>query len=147
MGGVGLVVSAAEALLHGHRTRSLSPRELALARRYFSSTELELACVHEGSVLFARGLRIAFVVGRIVKTWGPPSPALLMHELVHVRQFRRWGWAYVAKALAAQAGQGYSYVGRNPLTLNAEQEAARLEDIARADMGMGRRYVCDRRVA
>ena len=147
LAGVGVAVVAAEVLLHGDVLRRLTEAERGVARAYFAARELDGVRVHEGSALFARGLRIAFVVGPIVKAWGRPTSSLLVHELVHVRQYRRWGWAYVAKALAAQWGQGYGYAGKRAGRLNAEQEAAWVEDQARAALGLGRRYVYARRVA
>jgi len=162
--GVGMLVQLGEVMLSGHRYRRLSMQEAAFAKTYFTDLELKHAVVDEGSSRLARPLGVAFVLGYATKLWGTPSLPLLMHELVHVRQFRRWGWAYVAKALAAQhLGEGYTYAKaiahpqvvrgeqrenlslRESLgahhSLNAEQEAARLEDHVRVMLSLPPRWV------
>lgn len=180
--GCGLLYIAIELWWSGGRYRVLTEVEKAFAKTYFSAEELDCVLIDEGSTVFAKRLDIAFVIGFAVKTYGPPDLPLLIHELVHVRQFRRWGWAYVAKALTAQNyGDGYVYslnaaadevkswlattaatAGNSvqkksnlavavddsiqrtqsvELSLNAEQEAARLEDLARVRCGFAPRWV------
>ena len=169
--GLGLAVQLVELGWAGGRYRLLENRERVFLRTYFTGPELRHAAVDLGSTLLARPLRVAFVLGFACKAHGRISPTLLAHELVHVRQFRRWGWAYVAKAVHAQAaGAGYRYpaafratrcervlaearpefagslrcvrqvTGYDP-RLNAEQEAARLEDHARERLGLAPRWV------
>lgn len=145
--GFGLAFSALELLAAGHRYRSLTARESAFAKTYFTDTELAHVRLDEGAKYIAGPLNIAFVAGFVVKTKGRYHKRLLIHELVHVRQFRRWGWAYVAKALMAQwTGDGYdvprayafpkeflafakTHVTTFHPALNAEQEARRLEEL------------------
>ena len=144
--GFGLAFSAIETLVAGHRYRHLSSQESAFAKTYFTDAELAHVRLDEGAKYIAGPLKIAFVAGFVVKTKGRFHRRLLIHELVHVRQFRRWGWAYVAKALMAQwTGAGYdvpsaysisnersasakTYVTSFHPALNAEQEARRLEE-------------------
>ncbi len=151
--GFGLAYSALEALFAGHRYRSLSPQESAFAKTYFTDAELVNVRLDEGARYIAGTLKIAFVAGFVVKTNGRFHRRLLIHELVHIRQFKRWGWAYAAKALMAQwTGSGYDvplhlafpqpHRAISAITfehgpkrgesfhpaLNAEQEARRLEN-------------------
>ena len=140
--GVGLVVQLADALLHARATRPLTAREWAFAKTYHAPSVLAKARLQTASAV-ARRLRIAFVLGRVVKCGGGPAGPLLVHELCHVGQFGRWGWAYVAKCLWSQhRGGGYAYLaGTLRQDLNAEQEAAVVEDEARVALGLPRRWM------
>ena len=139
LAGVGVLAQAVEWLLVRQRYRVLTAEEAAFAKTYFSPDLLHSVRIDERAALTAGRLGIAYVMGTFVKTAGPLSRAVLVHELVHVAQFRRWGWAYVVKALWAQHfGDGYHYgltiasgeqlhncLWQVPQhQLNAEQEAA-----------------------
>ena len=139
--GVGLVVQLADATLHARTTRPLTAAEWAFAKTYYAPPVLAKARLHTASAT-ARRLRIAFVLGGVVKCDRVPAGPLLVHELCHVEQFGRWGWAYVAKCLWSQhRGAGYRYAaGALAQNLNAEQEAARREDGARLALGLPPRY-------
>ena len=148
--GLGLGYALAETALAGGRYRRLSPGERHFAARFFSTGELDAAVVDEGARHTAGRLGVAYVSGWVIKANRPLSPPVLAHELTHTRQFARWGWAYAAKCLAAQWwGGGYAYpgglltaggqTGPDP-RLNGEQEAARLEDAARAACGWPPRH-------
>ncbi len=137
--GLGLLVQCLDAGFNGRRYRRLSPGESAFAKTYFGVDELRGVWLDAGSARIAARLRIAFVLGDVIKCGHEPPPTVLVHELVHVRQFRRWGWAYVAKALHAQhLGAGYRYT---TAPFNAEQEAAQLEDRARVRARLAPRYL------
>ena len=138
--GIGVAVQLVDAALYPART--LTPGEWTFAKTYHSPEVLAKARLYTTSGL-ARRMRIAFVLGRVVKAGTEVGGPLLVHELTHVAQYRRWGWAYVAKALWSQhRGAGYAYhAGTLPQNLNAEQEAAALEDRARVDLGLGSRWV------
>ncbi len=140
--GVGVLAQAVEYASAGRRYRRLSHEETAFAKTYFDDAMLRRVRIDEGAHRTAGRLRIAYVFGYVIKVSGPPGLPLLLHELAHVRQYERWGWAYVAKALWAQhRGGGYAYRPGTPgALLNAEQEAARLEDDVRAELGLPRRY-------
>ncbi len=140
--GVGVLAQALDYRLSGQRYRRLTVEEAAFAKTYFPVATLNRVYVDEGARWTAGRLGIAYVFGYVIKVVGTPPLPLLMHELVHVRQFERWGWAYVAKALWAQHfGSGYRYGSRAPASsLNAEQEAAELEDRVRAQLGLPTRY-------
>ena len=98
--GVGVLVSGLEILLHGNSLRRLKSSPISDGTAFF----------HSSSKLIARRFRIAFVLGLLIKSDGELSTPVLAHERVHVAQFRRWGWAYAAKALYAQwFGEGYRY--------------------------------------
>jgi len=150
--GVGMAFTIFDLLLAGKRYRPLSTVEAAFAKTYFTDAELALVFLDERARWVAKPLRIAYVVGFVIKTYGSFTRSLLVHELVHVRQYRRWGWAYTAKALMAQwTGDGYEVpahlaFSKTPETspkrglsfhpaLNAEQEARRLEESMRFSTG------------
>ncbi|MFK8057032.1 MAG: hypothetical protein AB8F78_12990 [Saprospiraceae bacterium] len=156
--GIGLVFALFESLFAGGRFRSLTRAESAFAKTYFADVELDMVLLDEGAKWIAKPLRIAYVAGVVIKTHGPFSSRLLIHELVHVRQFRRWGWAYTAKALMAQwTGDGYAVPAQLAFSradinvdherrrtlrtfhpaLNAEQEARRLEQWVMGDTRFG----------
>ena len=143
--GLGLVLALADDFVHGPRTKSAAVRfgaeGRAFAKTHFASRVLARALLDVESDV-AHRLRIAFVFGRVVKAAGVPTEPLLAHELVHVEQYYRWGWAYVAKALWSQhRGAGYAYfLGTPRARLNAEQEAARVEDELRRRLGMALRF-------
>ena len=151
LGGLGLVYSAAEIVAAGRRYRRLRdvgefvgavlpPR---LAAEYARAYDVRGALLDRGARRVAGRLGVAYVAGRVVKVDGEPSAPLLLHELVHVGQFRRWGWAYVAKALwALWGGGGYAYPAwaASPFGLSAEQEAAWWEDRAREHAGLPARW-------
>jgi hypothetical protein len=59
----------------------------------------------------------AITFGRVVVSAIPLTPALLMHESHHARQYEVLGWCYLPMYLFLQARHGYAH---NPL----EQEAA-----------------------
>jgi len=144
--GIGLAFTFLETMFAGNRYRTLSSEESAFAKTYFTDSELSEVFLDEGARWIAKPLKIGYVAGFAIKTHGAFTSRLLIHELVHVRQFRRWGWAYVAKALMAQwIGDGYSVpkqwaLKKSPSAfaktslqtfhpaLNAEQEARRLEE-------------------
>ncbi len=140
--GLGVLAQAVDYLAAGHRYRRLTSAEAAFAKTYFDEALLRRVWIDEGARYTAGRLHIAFVFGHVVKLVGAPPIPLLMHELVHVRQFDRWGWAYVAKALWAQyVGSGYHYRLGTPFAqLNAEQEATVLEDRVRRQLGLPTRY-------
>ena len=140
--GVGVHVQLFDWLLTGHRHRGLLADEWAFAKTYYPPAMLSRVRVDTGAQLTAGRLQIAYVLGYVIKCHREPSLPLLVHELKHVEQFERWGWAYVAKALWSQTrGGGYGYALATPPTdLNAEQAAARVEDDARARLGLAPKY-------
>ena len=145
--GVGLLAQVVEWIVAGHRYRVLSDRERAFAKTYFTEALLTAARIDARAGWTTGGRVAAYVFGRVVKAPGPLPLPVLVHELTHVAQFGRWGWAYVAKALWAQhRGAGYRYVAAAPhaavaAILNAEQEAARVEDLARLRSGVATRWL------
>ena len=143
--GVGLLVTLLDDFAHGPRTRAaavaLGEEGTAFAKTCVTPAVLAKALLDVESAVAAR-MGVTFVLGRVVKANGAPTGSILLHELVHVEQFYRWGWAYVAKALWSQhRGAGYAYaVGTPHAELNAEQEAAFVEDEARQAAGLPLRF-------
>ena len=138
LAGLGLLVACLDAMLWAGRYQRVRLPSQSMPRRLRGAAHS--AVFDDGAHLVAGRLRIAYVLGYVVKSGGAISHALLCHELVHVAQFERWGWAYVAKALTAQWwGGGYRYRG-DARWLNAEQEAARVEDTVRRHSGLPERH-------
>ena len=143
--GVGLFLTLLDDFMYGPRTKPAAPY-LSTAGAAFAKTRIAghvlakaLLDAQSGT---AKRMKIAFAFGRVVKTGSVPHEALLTHELVHVAQYFRWGWAYVAKALWSQhRGAGYAYAIGTPVEqLNAEQEASYYEDERRLALGLARRH-------
>ncbi len=49
----------------------------------------------------------AFTIGTTVLCWRTPDPALIAHELEHVRQWRQWGVLFPLAYLCELAANGY----------------------------------------
>jgi hypothetical protein len=130
------------------KTRPLSPFEKAEAEKVFGSA-LDLGSIRicENSWFAKLGAKstskthLGFVLFRTINFTRPLSydigitdMAWLIHELVHVIQFKHLGIQYIFEALRAQNNGGYGYGGlpqlqksRNLSEFNLEQQA----DIAR----------------
>ncbi len=130
------------------KTRPLSPFEIEEVEKVFGkSLDLTKVRICENSWLARIGAKstgnnhIGFVLFRTVNFTRPLSynngiadMAWLVHELVHVAQFKYLGVQYIYEALRAQKNGGYSYGGLKQLQkskhlseFNLEQQA----DIAR----------------
>ena len=162
VGGLGLMVTQLLQTWQAARWRRPTQAEYEWVRQHLGSRTPRLFWLDEHSRTARRG-RIAFVVGRVIKSDGRLSLPLLVHEAVHVSQYERWGWSYVAKNLYAQHfGGGYHYdaaqarpelrrheVGQGVdqqlksgrRRCNAEQEAASYEDVARQRLGLPPRWL------
>jgi hypothetical protein len=83
--------------------RGLTPEERALAEYVFGPGALDLDAIQistEGTFVQPR----AYVIGNTIN-WPPSSqidPATLAHELTHVYQYQKRGWAYLREAAGLQ---------------------------------------------
>ena len=73
-------------------------------------------------IVFRRFTAITF--GHVILGRAPVDPALLRHELAHVRQYDRWGPLYMPVYGALYLFYGYA---RHPFELAAMREAGEVE--------------------
>ncbi|MEM9920317.1 MAG: hypothetical protein AAF990_19630 [Bacteroidota bacterium] len=100
-------------------TRSLHPWEVQLARSVFGNTiNYRRVRIDERAFVGPRQKRFCYVSFYMINAWGPMDNALLIHELVHIWQYERFGAVYMPRALAAQRTvMGYDYGGVGRLKL------------------------------
>lgn len=125
--------------------RPLRPAERHfLAPIFGDSISWELVRIDERAWLGPRQQGFCYVSGFTINTWGPISPSVLVHEMVHVWQYEQVGAAYIPRALRAQYSEmGYDYGGLVPLqehdslaAFNYEQQADIIEDAFRLTQGL-----------
>lgn len=99
-------------------TRSLSPKEKWNIDLVFKdSLNLDRIRINANDFLISKNLRIAFVTFHTIHYFGSISQSLLIHEIVHVWQYEKFGSAYIIRALLAQRSvEGYDYGGLKGLT-------------------------------
>jgi hypothetical protein len=126
-------------LLAGRDRRVLDHQEMAVARKVFGQGLDPSAIVIAGRSRLARQAgAAAFVSFHTIHAHVPITEGLLVHELVHCRQYRAFGSRYIPEALWAQQwGGGYDFGGTAGLlakrgagglaAFNAEQQAEILE--------------------
>jgi hypothetical protein len=92
--------------------RSMTPQEREIARTVFSRyLDYELVLLDEKARIATRKYNVAYVSANTINSWGGLSNAHLIHELVHVWQYQRFGAVYIPRALRAQYDEGYDYGG------------------------------------
>ncbi|MCB0632822.1 MAG: hypothetical protein KDD15_23955 [Lewinella sp.] len=125
-------------------SRSLTSQELIWAKSLFGEMlPYQRIRIDERARLGPKQYRFCYVSFCVINSWERMPPAILIHELVHVWQFSRYGSPYILRALLAQNTRaGYDYGGiralqmarEHDLTLEAfnyEQQAAIVEDFFR----------------
>jgi hypothetical protein len=119
------------------RTRPLTETEAKLLRTVFgNSLTYELIRMDERAHLGPRRYKFCYVSFYTINSWGPISPVTLVHEAVHLWQYRRVGAVYIPRALRAQRSEmGYNYGGAEKLAsypdldfYNYEQQADIIAD-------------------
>ncbi|MEL6971924.1 MAG: hypothetical protein AAFZ63_20075 [Bacteroidota bacterium] len=110
-------------------SRALYPEEVELLIPIFGNTiHYDRVRIDEHAFIGPPQMKICYVSFYTINAWGGMSPALLIHEMVHVWQFQHWGSVYIPRALRAQASpEGYNYGGA-PAVVNWARQDARLED-------------------
>jgi hypothetical protein len=104
-------------------------------------------CINPDSLPVKRQKATAYVSFHTINFYNTITKSTLIHELVHVWQYERYGSAYISEALWAQHwGGGYDYGGISPLRMysegkglaafNFEQQADIIEDYYRWKNGM-----------
>lgn len=125
-------------------SRPLNAQEKSLARFIFGPTiPLYRIQLDERARVGPRQYHFCYVSFCVINSWEEMPPAILVHELVHVWQFQRFGSVYILRALLAQrTPRGYDYGGIGPLDdarqqgvalrpFNYEQQASIIEDYFR----------------
>lgn len=110
-------------------TRPLTAEERTLLEPIFgSSIDYERVRIDERAYLGPPQWKLCYVSFYTINAWGPMSPALLIHEVVHVWQFHQLGSVYIPRALRAQhSREGYNYGGA-PQVANWARRGALLTD-------------------
>lgn len=110
-------------------TRSLLPREIALARLIFGDyIPYHQVRIDETARIGCRHYNLAYVGFYCINTWGPLSDAHFIHEMVHIWQYHRHGSVYIPRALHAQrTPEGYHYGGAEAIR-DAERDGKQLSD-------------------
>lgn len=94
------------------RSRPLDAEESKRAKLIFGDTiDLQRVRIDERAWLGPKQYQFCYVSFHTINSWGLMRDDILIHELVHVWQYERFGAIYIAKALQAQAGEGYDYGG------------------------------------
>lgn len=119
------------------KTRRLTAAEVAILRSVFKDAlPYELIRIDEQARIGPPQYRICYVSFHTINSWGPMSLVTLVHEAVHVWQYRQVGAVYIPRALRAQrTTMGYNYGGLEKLKAypnlsfyNYEQQADIIAD-------------------
>ena len=126
------------------RSRPLQPQEITWARAIFGNTiPYRRIRIDESAHIGPRQYHFCYVSFCVINSWRAMPPAVLIHELMHVWQFERYGSPYILRALLAQHTlMGYDYGGLIALQaaraqhlgflpFNYEQQASIIEDLFR----------------
>ncbi len=143
-------------------TRRLTDREVTVLRGVFGeSLPYDRIRIDEYARLGPRRYRFFYVSFHTINSWGPMPDDILVHEAVHVWQYRRVGAVYIPRALRAQRSlMGYNYNGVAGLryvldpnrpalsyeqqadpALNYEQQADAVADWFRLNNGLPARWL------
>jgi len=137
-----LISDIADLLMNGFRKmRGLSENEIVIAKEIFrNNLDLGQVFIFEKAKPLKKGLYHAFVSFNTIQSIKALSLPILVHELVHVWQYQRFGSVYIYRALKAQNSKaGYNYggcdnliscleAGTNYISFNFEQQAEIIED-------------------
>ena len=121
---------------------------------YGNSLNLDLIGINPYS-LQAKKKKIAFVSFHTINFFQNVTDSTLIHEVMHIWQYRKYGSNYIPEALYAQKwGGGYSYGGKAALernmnsgmkAFNFEQQAVIVEDyfLEKGDREVYRKYLSE----
>lgn len=139
--------------LYKRQTRPLNERELTLARSVYGTTiDWSAVRLDEGAKIACRRHHLCYVSFYTINSWGSMPDATLLHELMHVWQYERYGAVYIPRALRAQrTAEGYNYggaemlrkrraAGRDLHDFNYEQQADIVADAFRIERGLRPRW-------
>lgn len=127
-----------------YNSRPMKPSEVALAKSIFGpQLPYWRIRLDEKAYLGPRQYHFFYVSFCVINSWRKMPAAILVHELVHVWQFQRYGSPYIIRALLAQTTKaGYDYgqkkgleaaisTGQGLAFFNYEQQASIIEDFFR----------------
>jgi len=140
-----LIPDLADMLMNGYkRMRQLSNEELEMVHELFAANiRTNQVYIWEKAKPLKKGLYHAFVSFNTIQSIKPLSLPILIHEMVHVWQYQRFGSVYIYRALKAQqSNAGYNYGGfkkllatrelnKDLVSFNFEQQAEIMEDYIR----------------
>ncbi len=122
-------------------SRPINKREFEIAYRIFgASIPLHRVRIDEKAVMGPKQKRFCYVSFHTINSWGTMSENKLVHELMHVWQYKKYGALYIVRALRAQfSKEGYDYggvdalrkaqwEGKGLLSFNFEQQADIIAD-------------------
>ena len=130
------------------KTRPLNNREKEIAMVVFGKNfPLSLIGIDPHSSLFIRQKPVAYVSFHTINFKSVITDTILVHEMVHLWQYMRFGAVYISEAFWAQKwGSGYDYGGLEPLlkysdglglaAFNMEQQAEIIEEYYRWTKGI-----------
>lgn len=121
--------------------RKLHSEERRLAATIFKgSLDYDRVRINENRIFGTRKGKIVYASIRSVNSYYPLDRRTLIHELVHIWQYQKFGVSYIVRSLAAQLSPGaYAYgkeaffrdwlLGRAEMKeLNYEQQASAVEE-------------------
>jgi len=130
------------------RSRTMSAEEISIARSVFGENlPLQLVSMDTSSWPVLKRKATAYVSFHTINFDQSLPPSTLIHELVHIWQYERYGSVYISEAIWAQQwGEGYDYGGLGALeqytqgkglhAFNFEQQADIIEDYFRWKSGL-----------
>lgn len=123
-------------------TTALSPSQLNEAIQFFGDLSIfRKIRIDEQARIGTTEHAEAYVTGYTINTGKKIKKEILIHELVHVIQYQRYGLRYISRALYGQHwGEGYNYGGnqgvkkwldsdKDAFFFNPEQQAEFITDI------------------
>lgn len=130
--------------------RGLTSDERATIKAiYADHLDLDRILIDDRAKVMTRKHAIAYVSWHMINYWQELSPAILIHECLHLLQYERYGSPYIYEALSAQRSTaGYDYggidllhhdmmMGRSLHDYNLEQQAEIIEDAYRCLVNHG----------
>lgn len=108
--------------------RSLRKEEIEQAQLIFGDTiNYQRVRIDERAWLGPKQYQFCYVSFYTINSWGGMRNDTLIHELMHVWQYERFGALYIAKALLAQREEGYDYGGWTKLD-KVRKQGGKLSD-------------------
>ncbi|MFT4663126.1 MAG: hypothetical protein ACI8YQ_000257 [Polaribacter sp.] len=138
--GVGEIYETISAVFK-YNTRPLHPWEIEMARTiYDDNINYKRVRIDDLSMVGPKQGRFCYVSFYLVNSWGEMRNSTLIHELMHVWQYERYGALYMVQAIRAQnTALAYDYggleklkaylaVGKKLKDFNPEQQADIITD-------------------
>lgn len=129
-------------------SRPMTENEIEVAKAIFGdSINYSRVRIDEKAQIGCRHWHFLYVSFYTINAWGTFHKSLLIHELVHVWQFEKFGGVYIPRAIKAiKSKEGYNYGGiselknavrekKSLLDFNYEQMADIVTDYFRLKMG------------